>query len=242
MGLHDGSDDRYAGRAGGRDPGGVGGGDAADGDDGDLDGLGDGGEGLGPDALVADILGSGAEDGATADVVGAGVGGVAGAGGVVGGVADVEGRGACRVAVGGAASGRDGQVVGPEVDAVGLGGEGDVDAVVDEEEGVVGACQVAEAGRLAEQVGGVGVFVAELDGGRAGLEGEGDGPLDAAVAGEPGVGYDDEPEVRDGPQREPLPGVVSWPWLRSRWIRALSRLWSARWRLNTWLPSSRATK
>jgi hypothetical protein len=89
-------------------------------------------EAVGPDPFVADVrLGGGAEDGAAADVVGAFAASSRARVGVVGGGADEEvGAGASRG--GGPARRRAGREA--QVDAVGVGGQGHVEPIVDEEE------------------------------------------------------------------------------------------------------------
>ena len=108
-------------------------GDATDPNDRDIHGARHRLEPLGSDPFVPDILLRGrAEHGAAPDVVGAGGLGVPGGVGVIDGYTDQERRWRDLSRSG------EREVVRPEVDAVGTGGEGDVEAVVDEEERRIG--------------------------------------------------------------------------------------------------------
>ena len=103
----------------------------------------------------------------------------------------------------GAAHRLHGQIVGAEVHAVGSGGQGYVDAVVDEEECAVLTGEGQKPARLLEQRARVRGLVAELDGRRAGLQRRPHDVQQVARRGQAAIGDDDQPKIDAGPQ--PLP-------------------------------------
>jgi hypothetical protein len=143
-------------KAGGEDLVEVGFGDAGDGDGGEGDGLGDLAGVVGAGENVAG-LGGGGEDGTDADVISAVEEGLAGLFDAMGADAE-EFVGAEEFAdVGG------GEVGLADVNAVGVGEEGDVGAVVDDAEDVVLAAEGDELVGAAEEVAGLQVFFTELE-------------------------------------------------------------------------------
>src|SRR5690606_14345801 len=138
--------------------------DAADRDDGDVDGAGDFIEAIGADVFAADILRAGAEDGAAADVRCAVALELACFGRIVGRAADEERR-RCN-----ATGGSERDVVGADVDAVGAGRECDVETVVDEQECVCGACERQQRPRSLGELACGRLLVAQLYCWRAGRE------------------------------------------------------------------------
>jgi len=161
---HDRADDRDPRRARATEQVRVGRIDPADGDYRDGNRRRDGRDPLRTDPLISHVFGARAEHRAAPDVVGA-LGLEASCGfGIVRRGADQER--ARRREPGGV----DRQVTGAEVDAVGVGGERDVQPIVDEEQRVVARRQLAQrAGLLVQLTRGRGL-VSELDRGRAGLE------------------------------------------------------------------------
>ena len=159
---HDGGEHGNAGR-GLEDGGGVGGGDATDAEAGEAAGLLDEPKAAGTDGFGVEAgFGAGGVHGPDAKVVRAGGGGELSIGGVVGGVPDDE---AWR---GEAAGGGYGEIVGAEVDAVGTGREGHVEAVVYDEGRAGGGGDRVEAGSGLRELACVGGLVAQLDCGRTG--------------------------------------------------------------------------
>src|SRR5690606_14301409 len=75
------------------------------------------------------------------------------------------------------------------------GGEGDVEAIVDEEERAEASRQRLEAQGPLVELAGRRMLVAELYGGRPRLEGREHHVVHGPRRGDPLVGYDDQPEV-----------------------------------------------
>src|SRR5690606_6174508 len=216
----------------------------ADSDNGDRDRVCDCVEPVDTDGFFADVLGPRAEHGAAADVVGAVLLCAPGGFRVVGRKADQQVR--CDPA-----RGMNRQVVRPEVHAVGTGCERDVHAVVDEQERAVATHERVQLTRFLEERGGSRGLVAQLNRGRTRIEGGGHDVGYATRRGECDVGDDDEPQVerwafRPG-RAHGVPvvsarGAAFRAAARSRCAAAFARLCSASERVNTWLPSGRATK